>query len=418
MRLPDSLDVFRQREFRLLWAGQAVSGVGDGMMPVAASFAALEVSDSTAAVGIVLACFTVPLVGSVLVGGVVADRVSRRAVMVAADLVRVASQGATAALLITGSAELWTLGLLASVSGAATGFFTPAATGLLPRIVSPERLQHANALRATATSAGEIVGPLSAGLLVAAAGAGWAMAIDAGTFAVSAVCLMAMRVAGRAEREPSTFLADLRDGWTAFRSRTWVWTFVVYFAVANVFWGAWMALGPVVAERDLGGAAAWGTVLAAFGVGALAGSLVATRVSPSRPLLFVACTEALFALPLAFLAALTAVPVLAVGALLSGAGATLGMSVWESTLQRHIPDEWLSRVASFDWFGSFAFYPLGLAAWGPIAATIGISLSLWLAFGLFIACVLALLTVPDVRRLPAYPPPEPAGLASKRSLTG
>jgi MFS family permease len=169
--------------------------------------------------------------------------------------------------------------------------------------------------------------------------------------------------------------------------------------------GAWSALGPVVADRDLGGAAAWGTVLAAMGVGALIGSLLATQIKPRRPLVFVALTDGLFALPLAFLAAAPPVPLLACGALLSGAGLMLGMSVWKSTLQRHIPGESLSRVSSYDWFGSLAFSPLGLAIWGPVAAAIGISVSLWLAFGLSVASVLALLTVPDIRRLSATPAP-------------
>lgn len=292
---------------------------------------------------------------------------------------------------------------LAAVTGLGTGFFNPASTGLLPQIVPPEELQPANALRSAAVSAGEILGPLLAGLLVAAAGAGWAIAVDSATFLVSALCLVRLRVPRATDRERASFLDDLREGWDAFRSRRWVWTFVVYFAIGNTFWGAWTALGPVVAKEELGGPAAWGTVLAAFGVGALSGSLLATWARPGRPLVLVLACESLFALPLAFLAAAAPVPVLAIGTYLSGIGMMLGMSVWESTLQRHIPDRWLSRVTSYDWFGSFAFSPLGLALWGPIAAAIGVGTALWLAFALFIGCVVALLTVPDVRRLPAEP---------------
>jgi hypothetical protein len=81
----------------------------------------------------------------------------------------------------------------------------------------------------------------------------------------------------------------------------------------------------------------------------------------------------------------------------------LGMSVWETTLQREIPPEWLSRVASYDWFGSYAVYPIGLAIWGPLAGVIGIHTALWLASGLFLAALVALLAVPDIRRLSAYP---------------
>lgn len=395
--------MLRGREFRLFLSGQAVSVLGDRMVAVALAFAVLEVGGSTSDVGLVLAAAALPLAVSVLVGGVVADRASRRAVMVIADVVRVGSQGTMAALLVSGIAEVWMLALLAAVTGAATGFFSPASTGLLPEVVPAEQLQAANALRWSAVSAGEIVGPLAAGLLVAAAGAGWAIAADAATFAVSAICLVLLAVRDRGDAQTSSFAEDLREGWVAFRSRRWVLTVVANFAVGNVCWGAWSALGPVVADRDLGGAAAWGTVLTAMGVGVLIGALLATRANPRRPLVFVVLADGLFVLPLAFLAAAPPLPLLAFGALLSGAGMALGMSVWESTLQRHIPRETLSRVSSYDWFGSFVFSPLGLAIWGPVAAAIGIGPSLWLAFGLSVAAILALLAVPAVRQLPATP---------------
>lgn len=395
--------MLRGREFRLFLSGQAVSVLGDRMVAVALAFAVLEVGGSTSDVGLVLAAAALPLAVSVLVGGVVADRASRRAVMVIADVVRVGSQGTMAALLVSGIAEVWMLALLAAVTGAATGFFSPASTGLLPEVVPAEQLQAANALRWSAVSAGEIVGPLAAGLLVAAAGAGWAIAADAATFAVSAICLVLLAVRDRGDAQTTSFAQDLREGWVAFRSRRWVLTVVANFAVGNVCWGAWSALGPVVADRDLGGAAAWGTVLTAMGVGVLIGALLATRANPRRPLVFVVLADGLFVLPLAFLAAAPPLPLLAFGALLSGAGMALGMSVWESTLQRHIPRETLSRVSSYDWFGSFVFCPLGLAIWGPVAAAIGIGPSLWLAFGLSVAAILALLAVPAVRQLPATP---------------
>jgi MFS family permease len=412
----ESLEVLRTREFRLLFSGQAVSVLGDRMVAVALAFAVLEIGGSVSDVGLVLAAGTFPLVATVLVGGVVADRASRRAVMVVADLVRVASQGVIAVLLIAGVAEVWMLALLAGVTGAATGFFSPASTGLLPEVVLAEQLQRANALRTSAVSTGEILGPIVGGVLVATAGAGWAIAVDAATFAVSAACLAMLRVPQRVAAEANSFLADLRDGWIAFRSRRWVWTFVAYFAIVNLLWGAWGTLGPIVADRDLGGAAAWGTVLAAMGVGALVGSLLAAQIRPHRPLLFAAFADGLFVVPLAFLAAAPPVPLIACGALLSGAGMALAISVWESTLQRHVPGESLSRVSSYDWFGSLAFYPVGLAVWGPVAAAIGISASLWLSFGLAVAVTLALLSVPDIRHLPAAAPAcaEPVG----RPITG
>jgi MFS family permease len=400
-----ALRVLRRRDFRLLFVGQSTSVLGDRMVAVALAFAVLGIGGSPSELGIVLAARVFPSAACALVGGAVADRMSRRSVMVAADLVRIASQGTMAALLIGGVAEVWTLALLAGVGGAASGFFGPASIGLIPEVVPPEELQPANALRSSGSSAGEILGPLLAGLLVAGAGAGWAIAVDAATFAVSAACLLLLRLPRRAEAPSASFLADLREGWAAFSSRTWVWTCVAYFAASNLFWGAWSALGPVVADRDLGGAAAWGTILAAVGVGALLGSLLATAVRPARPLVFVALGEALFALPLGFLAATSLVALLVLAAFLSGIGLMLGMSVWESTLQRHVPAESLSRVSSYDWFGSFVFYPVGLALWGPLSAAIGIHAALWVAFGLFIVAILALLAVPAVRRLSWSPRP-------------
>jgi predicted MFS family arabinose efflux permease len=397
--LPESVAVLRHRDYRLLLGSQAVSVLGDRMVAVALAFAVLEQGGSESAVGLVLACRALPLVACLPVGGVVADRVSRRAVMVSADLVRAASQGTTAALLVGGAPGVATLALLAAVTGAATGFFNPASTGLLPALVAPDDLQPANGLRATAMAAGEIVGPIVAGALVASAGAGWALAVDAVTFGISAALLSRLRPPARAVRAAVSLLGDLRAGWETFRSRTWVWTFVAAGALGNLLWGAWSALGPIVADRQLGGAAAWGAVLAAMGAGGIVGGALAIRARLRRPLVGVAVATLVFAVPLALLAAGAPAALLAVGALASGAAMMLGNAVWESTLQRHIPGEALSRVSAYDWLGSLALYPVGLAVWGPVAAAVGFGAALWLAFALQAATTVGLLAVPDTRRV-------------------
>jgi predicted MFS family arabinose efflux permease len=401
--LPDSLAVLRERDYRLLFCGHAASLLGDGMVSVALAFAVLELGGSASEVGLVLAARALPLVACLLAGGVVADRVSPRAVMVGADVARLAAQGVLAALLIAGAAQIWMLALLTGATGAATGFFNPASTRLLPLIVVPERLQQANGLRATAMAVGEILGPIVSGLLVVAASPGWALAIDAATFGISAACLSRLRVPPDAERAAASFFADLRAGWGAFRALRWVWTFVLAASLGNMLWAAWSALGPVVAARELGGAAAWGTVLAAMGVGGVAGGAAAIRARPRRPLLLVVPTMLVFAVPLALLAAHAPVPLLATATLASGAVMMYGNTVWESTLQRHIAPEALARVSAYDWFGSLACYPIGLALWGPIAAGIGIEAALWLAFALWTAVILAVLAVPDVRRVTNEP---------------
>ena len=391
------MGVLRLRDFRLLLGAQAVSHLGDRMVVIALAFAVLELGGSASHVGIVLACRMLPMVATLLIGGVVADRMSRRALMVIADLVRLVLQSGIAALVIAGSAEIWMLAAIAGATGAASGFSHPAATGLVPAIVPAASLQQAAGVRATALSGGEILGPAAAGVLVAAVGPGWALAVDAGTYAFSALCLVQMRLPARVPRAAGSFVADLHEGWSAFRSMTWVWTFVLGAAIGTMLWGAWSTLGPVVAEQSLGGAAAWGSIMAAFGVGAVIGSLSAVRARPRRPMFQASLVNGLFATPLMFLASGAPVAVIAFGALLAGGAMMFGNSVWESTLMRHVPDESLSRVSAYDWFGSLAFQPLGLAIWGPIAELIGISTALWVSAALVCALTLWLLSVRAIR---------------------
>ena len=398
-RLPENLDVLRDRAFRRLLSAAAISWFGDRMVVVALAFAVLEIGGSATAIGIVLAVRTGSLLVSLLLGGVVADRVARRAVMVSADLARVVTQGLLAALVVGGVAEVWSIALLTGLTGIATGFFNPASTGLLPAIVPPDRLQQANGVRATAMSAGEIGGPALAGALVALVGAGWALAVDAATFGASALLLLGVRVPGNVQRAATGFWEDLREGWDTFRGTTWVWTFVLWASLLNLLWGAWNVLGPVVATRDLGGAAVWGAVNAALGVGALLGALAAIRGMPRRPILaatltgfagvpaFVLLAEGAHGLPLA------------VAAALGGIGMMFGNTVWESALQRHIRPEALSRVSAYDWFGSFAFAPLGLAIWGPVSEAVGIGTALWIAAALTAVSTVAILAVRDVRAM-------------------
>ena len=378
----------------------AVSLVGDRMVTIALAFAVLELGGSASEVGIVLASRTLPMVATLLIGGVFADRISRRTVMVAADLARLATQGALGLLLIAGEPPVWSLAVLSGLTGMATGFFNPASSGLLPEVVAREHLQQANGLRATAMSGGEIVGPALAGVLVASVGPGWALAIDGATFGASAAFLANLRLPRRLGRAGASFLHDLRTGWSEFRSRRWVWSLVLAASLGNMLWAAFGVLGPVVAKQDLGGAAVWGTIMAAMGVGALVGALIAIRARPRRPLVVGLLAIGLFAAPLALLAAESPPAVIAAGTFLAGAGMMLGISLYESTFQRRIPGEVLSRVSSYDWFGSLALQPIGLAIWGPIAAAIGIDEALWLAAALMLASILAPLALPEVRTMP------------------
>jgi MFS family permease len=393
----------RERPFRLLFIGQAVSLLGDGMVGVALAFAVLEETGSASDLGIVLAARTVPLVAFLLVGGVWADRLPRRALMVTTDLIRFGAHGLMAALLIAGEAEIWMIAVLAGIAGAASAFFNPAITGVMPAVVSTERLQQANALRGLTEAVGRIAGPALAGVLVVGVGPGWALAVDAATFAVSAAFLALIPMPAHVPVEARSFITDLRDGWDDFRARTWLWTTVASTTVGNMLFAAYFVLGPLVADRELGGAGAWALIVSAFGVGLLVGGIVLLQIDPQRPALTATLAVALYTLPLAFLAVPAPAPITACGALLAGAGLAVANNLWETTQQRHVPPELLSRVSSYDWFGSLAAVPVGMLIWGPIADQIGVSTALWIAFWLQLTSILILLAVREIRELPAYP---------------
>jgi MFS family permease len=390
--------VLSERSFRLYFASRSISVLGDNMVPLALAFAVLELNGSPTALGLIFAARMAGLVSFVLVGGVVADRGRRRAVMMGADLVRLASQGTIAALLLVGEASLMTLAITAFVTGAGTGFFSPAATGMLPSIVAPDRLQQANGLNATSLGIGEVAGPLLASLIVVSLSPGWAFAVDAVSFGVSAILLSGLRsIPSDNERPHKSFLSELRRGWAGFRSRRWVWTGVVSIALGSMLWQAWNVLGPIIAEKDLGGAAAWGFAQAAVGAGAVAGGLIATRLRPERPLAIAITAYSL--IPLGMLSLYLGLPLapVLIAAALSGICLMLGNSLWETTLQRRIPQQELSRISAYEWLGSTAFIPIGLAIWGPAGDALGLAAALFVASVLQFLSAIALLTVEEIR---------------------
>ena len=397
---PSRLGVLRERNFRLFFSGYTLSLFGSSMVPVALSFAVLNEGRGADAIGYVLAAETVPLVALLLLGGVTADRFSRRFSMLGADVVRFASEAALAAVLLTGRPPLWILMVLAGILGAGQAFFNPAMTGLLPDMVSAERLQQANALRGIANSAGSVLGPSAAGVIVAVGGAGWAIAIDAATYAVSAACLWRLVIPPRAARGDSSLPAQLAQGWREFRSRTWLWLIVVQFATFNAFSdGPFMVLGAVTAHDQLGGAGAWGAILAALGAGSVLGGLATIRLRPRRPLVVAEIGVAFFAAPIALTAVPAPTALIAVAAGIAGVGLSVFGTLWETALQHHVPPDVLSRVSSYDWFGSVAFVPLGYLIAGPAAGLTGTRTLLFIAAGWAVVSCLPVLLSRDVQRL-------------------
>ena len=402
-RSPDSssrLGPLRFREFRLLFLSRTTSVLGDGLVPVALAFAVLEITTSASAVGLVLGARWLGMVVFLLVGGVWGDRLPRRQVMVVADLALVATQCGSVVLLLTGQAEVWHLAVPTSLPGTAAAFFIPASTGLVPHTVPPERLQQANGLLSVASSVASITGPPIAGALVATVGAGFALALDAASFLVSALFLVGLRAARDMPlREPaSPFLGELAAGWREFRSRTWLWAEALYSAVANfAVLAPYSVLGPVVAETSLGGAGDWALIVTAFATGEVVGGLAVLRVRPGRPLLLGSILVAGMALPVALLAAPAPAEAIAVAALLGGLGLAAYNTLFETTLQQHVPGESLSRVSSFDLIASIAIFPLGYAAAGVVAGVAGVSTTLWGAAIVMVASATAAVATPSIR---------------------
>ncbi|MEO8177635.1 MAG: MFS transporter [Deltaproteobacteria bacterium] len=400
---PKNLSVLQERSYCYLLAGQSVSFMGDAMANVALAFATLALGGSTTALGIVFTAKSVALVGCLLAGGALADRFPRRTILVSMDCVRVLSQGAIAALLLTGTPSVWSIAVLSTLTGAATGFFQPASPGLLTSMVKPELLQSANALGSLGYSLGRMSGPIIAGLLVARFGAGWALAADAASFAASAALLSRIRRPSTAVFQSRSLIVDLQDGWQAFHSRKWLWTFVTWLSFSSLLYGCFTIVGPVVAARDLGGAPAWGFIISAQGVGGILGGVIALHIDPRRPLFFAAIALAGFYLPLALFALRMPLEIIAAGALMSEVGLMLSSTTWDSAVQRHIEPALLSRISAYRRLGPSALAPMGLALWGPVAAVMSLDKALWLAFVLQIIGVVVLLAVREVRHLPAHP---------------
>lgn len=400
------LGVLRSRPFRLLFSAQFISRTGDTFTTVALPFAVLRLTGSVADVGFVLAARTLPLAVLVLFGGVWADRVRRRAVLVVgSNTVRFVSQAGLAVLLITGVARLWELIALMAVYGVAAALFYPAMTGLVPQTVAESDLQSANALLSFTRSSSTIFGPALAGLLVSVADPGWAIAIDSLSFAVSAYLFLIMRLPDATKRaEGNSTLTQFRDGWTEVQSRPWVLATITGFSIfAFAGQGSLFVLGPSVAQHFLGGARAWGLLLTAMGAGALIGDFLGLKLRPER--LIVGTVTGLILCCPALICVAIAAPIVFIGLALTafGAATSFADTMWFTALQEHVPTEALSRVSAYDWMGSTVFQPLGQGLAGPLALIVGTASVLNGAAVLIFATSFAILLLPSVRQLRRLP---------------
>ncbi|MFL6113312.1 MAG: MFS transporter [Catenulispora sp.] len=405
------------RDFRWFFTGYLTSKLGTAMAPVATAFAVLHTGAGPAGLGYVMAARIVPVVLLLLLGGVFADRLGGRRVLVASDVLRCAAQAAFALLLLTGQATLAAMIITAVLSGIGEGVFTPSLQALIPKLLPTDHLGDANALLGVAVSSTTVAGPALGGLVAAAlsgvsgvsgasgasgaAGPAAVLLIDAASYAVSVIVLI--RLAHVSQPEPGespSLIKELRDGWQEFSSRSWLWVPTLQFCLFNALvWAPYLVLGPVVAERRLGGAGAWGLVLAANGAGSVLGGLALLGRRPRRPLLLSVVAAFGYVLTPALLASDLPLPWVCAAAAGTGAGGAVG-AAWENTvIQQRLPPDVLGRITAYQMVGAFALGPVGLAAAGPLASVFG--LTAVLAFGAVFqfATNLATLAVPAIRRI-------------------
>jgi MFS family permease len=397
-----------ERDFRNFYLGYFTSMLGSGMSRIALTFAVLDSGGSATELGYVFAANVVPQVLFMIGGGVLADRLGRRQVMLITDASRFAVQAVLAASLFLGRPPLWEFVLLAALLSVGEGLFAPALGGLRADIAPRALLADANALIGVAQGAAAVLGPAFAGVLVGFTSPALVIAFDAASYGASVLALASLRVppAGVPVQSP---WRDLTESWHVFKSETWLWIVTVQFSLFNLFtWAPYLLLGPILARAYLGGAQAWGIVTAAFAGGSvLGGVFMIGRRRPSRPLLYAAICTLGYPIPCLMLALHAPVYAVAGGALLAGLGGAIAGALDSTVQQQRLSPGILARISAIQLTGSYA---LGSAAWviiGPIAGLVG-AVPL-IAFGagyaaLSSAVVATLPSVRSVRWQPAVAP--------------
>ncbi|MEU9891514.1 MFS transporter [Sphaerisporangium sp. NPDC051011] len=390
------------RDFRLLLADRLLAPAAVAFSMVGVSFAVLDATGSTADLSYVLAAQIAPSLVFTLISGVISDRVPPQRVIVAANVMIAVAEGLLGVLVLAGDARLWQMIVLETLNGVGMAVFWPASQALLPKIVPDPLLQQANALSRLAMNGAQMGGAAVAGVVVAAVGPGWAMTVCGVGLLGTIPMLLAIRAPGHepAAGEEAGMLRELREGWSEFRSHSWLWTIVLQYGVVLMAWyGSFQVLGPPVAKAHLGGPASWGAIMSAEALGLIVGGLVSLRFTPRRPLLVVVCMGAITALSPLSLAMRWPLVAICLAAVVIGVAMEIMVVQWSVTLARNVPPGKLARVSAYDALGSVMAMPVGALIAGPIAAQIGLSATQYGAAALMIVASGLALLPRDVRTL-------------------
>lgn len=359
------------RKFLLFFIGRTIDLAGSAMTPVVLALAVLQATNSVSDTGVVLAANVLPALILMLLGGVVADRICRARILIITCGLSALVQLAMAAALFSQSFSLILMAVLAACSGMISAFSSPALRGIVPDLVDEDHIQNANAALATAKNASKILGPTIAGLLVAFAGGGMALVIDAITFILAAAFFSRLPGQTSAKRRQDGMLKQLSEGFAVFRGLRWVWTLSLSYAMINLFMiGPWQVISPDLIRQDHS-IAVWGIILSVRAAGLLCASIVLLKFRFKNPLVAGLIFGSMTALPLLAIGINAPIAVIFIIVFVSSFGITAAGVTYDSALQSRVPRSELSRVASIDDLLSFATVPLSQALIGPVSRLVG-----------------------------------------------
>ncbi len=391
------LAALRNRDFAVLWAGMAISLLGDGVYLVAIAWEAFRLSDSLMALSIVGVAWTLPAVLCLLFGGVISDKFDRRWVLFWAAIGQAASIAAIGALTMLGELTLWMLLCPVVVYGALQAIFTPAFEAIVPNLVSRNELLGASAVdQLVRPFSLQLLGPALGGILIASLGTGVAFMIDAATFVIVAAALLMMGSAlpmGSIVRRSSR--REIAHGLSFVRANPWLWRTLLAAGLALLaFAGPSQVLLPFLVKNDLhAGSDVFGAIRAAGGIGAMSAALAVGLGGRPRPVMnAMFAAWALQCLALAAYAAASGALLFAFISLTSGAMGAIGNVIWSTLMRTRVPNHLLGRVSSVDWLVSIGLVPLSFAITGPLAQALGARVTLLVAGGLAGATMLLALT--------------------------
>jgi MFS family permease len=393
--------VWAVRNLRRLVISRFVSNLGNGLAPVAVAFGVLELPNGDGkSLSLVMATTSLTLVLFSLLGGIIGDRFPRAWIVGGADMLLAFLVIGNGIAYVTGNGSVILFTVVGFFSGVLNAIWYPAMSALTSDLAEPEILQDSNAATMLSGNIALILGTAVAGIIVATIGPGWAIIIDGVTFLIAGLLVYSMRAdTPVAEREEVTStLQDLKTGWREFSSRRWVFLVVLSFSfVVAMERAVYSVLGPLVADEQLGGPKPWSVILATWAIGSVVGVLFAGKVRPRFPIRVAIILQFPVFLWFFSLANTTNVLAIAAFAFFVGIAFDFFYVLWVTTLQQHIPKESLSKVMSYDAFGSLALAPIGIAIAGPIAEALGTRSILNVFAFLFLFCMAAPLLSREVR---------------------